>query len=146
MNWKLILQLWLFGLAMAIATVYVIPAKLESPTWIAIVLAYALLVARRAPGRFFLHGFLVGLANWVSVTGAHVILFDAYVARHAEAAAAIQAVSASPQVATSFLGPIAGMMGRFAIPVPGASGVVIGLLAWGLSRLVAPKPARAPVS
>jgi len=31
MNWMLILQLWLFGLAMAIATVYVIPPNIESP-------------------------------------------------------------------------------------------------------------------
>lgn len=32
------------------------------------------------PRKYFLHGFLVGLASWVWVTAAHVSLYDAYVA------------------------------------------------------------------
>jgi hypothetical protein len=141
MSWRLILQLWLFGLTMAIVTVYFIPSNIESPFWLAIIVACALLVARRAPGKFFLHGFLVGLANWVSVTGAHVILFDAYIARHAKEVAALQAmpVPASPRVMMSISGPIVGMMRRFGVPVPGASGIVIGSLAWMASKIVARK-------
>ena len=36
MNWKLIFLLSLFGLAMGIATVYVIPSRLEPMFWLAI--------------------------------------------------------------------------------------------------------------
>ncbi len=36
MNWKLILQLSLFGLAMAVGTVFVIPSNVEPLFWLAI--------------------------------------------------------------------------------------------------------------
>lgn len=64
MNWKLILLLSMFGLAMAIATVYVMPSRFEAPFWLVIFVTCAFVIARRAPGKFFLHGFLVGLTNW----------------------------------------------------------------------------------
>jgi hypothetical protein len=74
-----------------------------------------------------------------------VILFDAYIARHAKEVAAMQAMPlpASPRVMMSILGPFVGMMRRFGAPVPGASGIVIGLLAWMASKLVARKTTKA---
>lgn len=38
MDWKLIFQLSLFGLAMAVATVYVIPSNIEPVFWLVIFL------------------------------------------------------------------------------------------------------------
>ncbi len=38
MNWKLILQLSMFGLAMSVATVYLIPSKIEPAFWLPIFL------------------------------------------------------------------------------------------------------------
>jgi len=75
MNWKLILQLSLFGLAMAFATVYVIPSSVEPFLWLPIFVLCAWLIAKRAPGKVFLHGLLLGIMNSIWITAAHVLLF-----------------------------------------------------------------------
>ena len=80
MNFKLVLALSLFGLAMGIATVYVVPSKVEPILWLVIFVISAWAIARTAPGRPFLHGLATGLANSVWITGAHVLLYDSYVA------------------------------------------------------------------
>ena len=87
MNWKLILQLSLFGLVMGVATVFFIPSSVEPFCWLVVFLVSAYAIARGAPGRPFLHGVCVGLANCVWVTGAHILLADQYLARHAREAA-----------------------------------------------------------
>ena len=46
MNWKLIFGLSLFGLAMAIATVFVIPSKIEPFFWLAIFIICAIVIAK----------------------------------------------------------------------------------------------------
>jgi hypothetical protein len=128
MNWKLIFQLSLFGLAMGIATVFVIPSKVEPAFWLVIFLICAYLIAKRSPGKFFLHGLLLGLANSVWITAAHVLFFDAYIARHAQEAAAMQSMPlpASPRVMMALIGPIIGLI----------SGVVLGLFALVAGKLV----------
>ncbi len=127
MNGKLIFLLSLFGLAMAVGTVSVIPSKIEGVLWLPIFVTIALLVARRAPGQFFMHGFLIGLTNWVWVAAAHVILRDPYMAHHAKEAAAFQAT------------PLPSVMKRFDLPIPGLSGIIIGSLSWIASKFAAPK-------
>src|SRR5215475_13186085 len=131
MNWKVILQLAAFGLAMAIATVYVIPTRIESAAWIVVLLISAAVVALRAGRMFFLHGFLVGLANWISVTCSHVLLSGPYFARHASEAHAM--TTAAPGAA----GAIIRWCLRYNVPFPGASGVLMGFLAWAFSKLFA---------
>jgi hypothetical protein len=87
MNWNLIFRLSLFGLAMAIGTVFVIPGKVELAVWLPIFLICAYVIALRAPGKYFLHGFCVSLANCVWITGTHMLFSGPYLARHAEEAA-----------------------------------------------------------
>ena len=87
MNWKLILSLSLFGLAMAFATVLVIPSSIEPIFWLAIFLICAFLIARSRSTRHFLHGLMVGIVNCVWVTSAHIIFFDQYIATHPKEAA-----------------------------------------------------------
>ena len=60
MNWRLILMLSLFGLAMALATVWVIPSTVEPIFWLVIFIICAVIIARQVPARHFLHGLLVG--------------------------------------------------------------------------------------
>ena len=127
MDWKLILQLSLFGLAMAIATVFWIPSDVEPFFWIPILGMSAYVIAARAPGRPFLHGVLVGLANSAWVTTAHVALFEAYIARHPREAA-MAASMGSPRLVMALPGPAIGLV----------SGCVIGLAAVGLARRVRP--------
>jgi hypothetical protein len=128
MNWKLIFQLSMFGLAMSIATVFVIPSKIEPAFWLVIFLICAYLIAKRCPSLHFLHGLLLGLANSVWVTAAHVLLYDSYIARHAQEAAMMQSMTlpASPRVIMAVTGPVIGLI----------SGVIIGLFAFVAGKLV----------
>ncbi len=132
MNWKLIFQLSLFGLAMAIATVYVIPSKIEPAFWLVIFVVCAYLIAKNSPGLHFLHGLLLGLANSVWITAAHVLLYDSYIARHAQEAAMMQSapLSVSPRVMMAIVGPVVGLL----------SGVILGLFAFVAGKLVKKTP------
>ena len=84
LNCKLIGLLSLFGLAMALATVFLISSTVEPVFWLVIFIVCAYFIARRATARYFLHGFVTSLANCVWITAAHIIFYDTYVMRHAE--------------------------------------------------------------
>lgn len=128
LNGKLILALSMFGLAMGIATVFVIPSNIEPVFWLAIFLVCAYLIAKRASGRFFLHGFLVSVVNSVWITSAHVLLFDSYIARHAQEATmmAKMPMPDSPRLMILMTGLIIGV----------ASGLVLGLFCFVAAKLV----------
>ena len=135
MNWKLILQLSLFGLAMGVCTVFFIPSTVEPLFWLVIFAISAYLIVRRSPGRYFTHGVLVGLANSVWVTGAHLLLFHQYAANHPREMAmlASTAMATHPRLTMLLTGPVIGLL----------SGVVLGLFALVASRMlgVARRPA-----
>jgi hypothetical protein len=119
MNWKLVLQLSGFGFAMAFATVFVISSSIEPLFWLGIFLYCAYAIAKRAPGKPFVHGLCLGLVNSVWMTAGHVILFDSYVARHANELAMMQNSPISPRLMMLVVGPGVGLI----------SGIVIGLFA-----------------
>ena len=135
MNWKLIFSLSLFGLAMAFGTVYVIASNVEPIFWAAILLVCALVIAKRAPRSYFLHGLMVGIVNSVWVTGTHVFLFARYVAGHHREAAmmASMPLPTHPRVMMLIVGPVIGVI----------SGAILGILALALSKLVTRRHAMA---
>src|SRR5215467_10823039 len=99
MNWKLILQLSTFGLAMGLATISIIPSSLEPVFWLVIFLVCAYIIAKQSPGKPFLHGLFLGFANSIWITASHIIFFDRYVANHAREAQMMNSmpVSFSPK-------------------------------------------------
>jgi uncharacterized membrane protein len=117
MNWKLIFQLSLFGLAMGVATVFLIPSKIEPAFWLVIFLFCAYVIAKRRPAMLFLHGLLLGLAN-----------SDTYIARHAQEAAMMQSMPmpGSPRLMMTLTGPVIGLI----------SGVILGLFVLAAGKLV----------
>jgi hypothetical protein len=129
MNWKLIIQLSLFGLAMGVATVSLIPSNVEPVFWLVIFGITAYTIATRSQGRYFLHGLLVGVANSIWITASHVLLFDRYIAGHPQEAAMMTSMPLpdSPRLMMAIVGPVIGV----------ASGLVIGLFAVLAARLVA---------
>jgi hypothetical protein len=131
-NWKLILQLSMFGLAMGLATVFFIPSTIEPAFWLVIFLFCAYVIAKQCPTRRFAHGVVLGVANSIWITGAHVILFDQYIASHAREAEAMKAIPLPPQAMMLVTGPVVGVV----------SGIVIGLLAL-LAGKVLPKSSAA---
>src|ERR1041384_5121126 len=97
MNWKLIAQLSLFGLAMGLATVFYVSSSAEPFFWLAVFVISAAAIAVRGGGRPFLHGVLVGLANSVWVTACHVLLFNQYIAVHPREAAMMASMPRSEE-------------------------------------------------
>jgi len=134
MDWKLIVLLSGFGLMMAFATVFVIPSNIEPAYWLVIFLVCAYLIARRAPGRHFLHGLCVSLVNSVWITAAHVILFGQYMASHPQEAAMMKSmpVPESPRLMMVLFGPIFGSI----------FGLILGLFAFLAGKFVKPVQAR----
>lgn len=128
MNGKLILLLSMFGLAMGIATVFVIPSKIEPLFWLAIFVFCAVVIAKKAPEKPFLHGLCTSLVNSVWITSAHVLFFDAYIARHAQEAAMSAKMPLSPRLMMAVTGPLIGLV----------SGLVLGLFAVIASKFVKP--------
>src|SRR5262245_56126638 len=118
---------------MAVATVYVIPSNIEPFAWLVIFLACAAVIAKQAPGKYFLHGLMVSIVNSIWITAAHVLLFDAYIAHHAKEAAMMNGLPISPKLMMACTGPIVGVI----------SGLVLGLFAWIASKIVGRRPAAA---
>ena len=130
MNWKLIFLLSLFGLAMGLATVSLIPSNIEPFCWLVIFVISSISIAKYAPGKFFLHGFCVSLVNSVWITAAHCAMFYTYIANHPEYIQAIDglppALAEHPRRMMLVIGPITGIL----------SGVILGLFAWVASKII----------
>jgi hypothetical protein len=128
MKWKLIFLLSLFGLAMAFATVFWIPLKFEPVFWLVIFIICGYLIAKNCTDRYFLHGFLVGLANCFWITGIHAIYFHTYMANHPGMAQrmADMPMADHPLRMMAFTSPVVGIV----------SGLVLGLFAFLATKLV----------
>jgi len=137
MNCKLILQLSIFGLAMGIATVFVIPSNIEPMFWVAIFVISASLISKHCKRLFFLNGFMVSIVNSVWVTSAHVLLFDAYSARHASEMEMMARLpfGESPRLLMILMAPVFGIV----------SGVVLGLFSYVAHRIRNASRAKAQV-
>jgi hypothetical protein len=119
-NWKLIFLLSMFGLVMGIATVFLIPSKIEPTFWLAIFIVCAYFISKQTEKPFF-HGLLLGLANSLWITASHLLLFNQYLANHPREAAMMISMPLpdSPRVMMALIGPVVGLV----------SGVIIGLFA-----------------
>jgi hypothetical protein len=128
MNWKLIFQLSLFGLAMAIATVYWVPSNIEPLFWFLIFLICSYIIAKKTDSKYFLHGFTTSLANCIWITGIHILLFETYLANHPQEAEmmAKMPMPDSPRLMMLMTGPVVGII----------SGLVLGLFAFIASKIV----------
>ena len=121
MNWKLTLQLSLFGLIMAIATVFWIPSNIEWIFWLVIFIFCAYTLSRKCDIKLFWNGFIVGIFNCVYVTSAHVFFYTTYLANHQAEMESMKnsAMAEHPQIMMLITGPIIGIL----------SGCVLGLFA-----------------
>jgi hypothetical protein len=128
MNWKLIISLSLFGLFMALGTVFFIPSNIEPLFWLLIFVTCAYLIAKKASGKYFLHGFLTSLVNCIWVTGFHVLLFKTYLGNHPQEAEMMtkMPMPTHPRMMMLVMGPIVGII----------SGLVLGLFSFIASKLV----------
>ena len=128
MNWKLILQLSLFGLVMAIATVFWIPGNIEFIFWLPIFIICAYIIAKQCSSKYFLHGFLVSIFNSFWITTAHIIFSTTYLAHHQQEMEmmAKMPMPDSPRLMMLAVGPFFGIV----------FGLILGLFAFIASKLV----------
>jgi hypothetical protein len=132
MNWKLIIQLASFGIAMGMGTAFFIPPGIEPVLWLVLFTLSAYAIARRCAQRRFLNGLAVGLLDSLLKTAMHVLFFAAYADRHPATIASIQRLSAATSPRTILL---------LSSPVWGLTfGAVIGLFAMLLAALNPPRP------
>jgi len=122
MNWPLIFKLSLFGLAMAIATVFWIPGSTELWYWLIIFIICAWFIARNCGSKYFFHGFMVSILNSIYITSAHILFYDTYIANHAEEAEMMlkMPMPDSPRLMMLLVGPFFGilfglLLGLFAV-------------------------------
>ena len=117
MNWKLILQLSLFGLVMGVATVFLIPSNIEPFFWLPILVFCGYWIARHTATGRFLHGLLLGVVNSIWITGAHILFFEQYIQHHAQESAMMANSPLPARLMMGVVGLISGLV----------SGAVIGL-------------------
>jgi amino acid permease len=131
MNYRLIFRLSLFGLAMAIATVFWISSNVEPFFWLVIFSICAYTIALKSSRRYFLTGFWVSIANCIWITAAHLIFFQTYITNHPQEADMLSKMPApdSPRVMMLLMGPVIGIL----------SGLVLGLFAYIASRILQKK-------
>ena len=126
MNWRLIIQLSGFGLAMAIGTVWWIPSSLEPFLWLAIFIYCAYIVANQCSDKYFLYGLLISLVNSIWVTSAHVIFFSDYAANHSAEIKMTPFLPQHPRLMMLIIGPLIGLV----------SGLVLGLFCFAAAKFV----------
>ena len=124
MSWKLIFTLSLFGLAMAVASLFGL-GLFEFVIWLVIFIVYAWIIATRAPGKYFLHGFLVSIVNSVWITVIHVAFFSIYVRNNPQMVQGAPP-GMNPRVIMIAAGPVVGVI----------LGVLAGLFAFFASKIV----------
>ena len=129
-NWKLIFQLSILGLIMAIATISLIPQNIEPYFWLVVFIVNAYLVARKAPGKYFLHGFLISIINCVWITAAHVLFASTYLANHSQYQ---QMIASMPDMMKNHERLAMIFMG---LPFGIGFGLVLGLFCFIASKLV----------
>jgi hypothetical protein len=112
MNWKLVLQLAVFGIAMGLGTVFFVPSAVEPILWLIVFLLSAYTIAKHCVRLQFLNGLLVGLLDSLLKTTVHMVFFNAYVARHPQEIAMIRQMTSaiSPRQLILLSSPIWGLL------------------------------------
>jgi len=127
MNWKLIFALSLFGVAMAVASLFGLTGRAEPLLWLVIFIIYAWLIAKYASGKYFLHGLLVSVLNSIWITAIHAAFFSRYVLNNPEMVRGFPP-GMNPRVLMILVGPIVGVL----------FGLLAGLFAWIASKIIKP--------
>lgn len=124
MNWKLIFALSLFGLAMAIGSLFGL-GMAEPLLWLAIFIICAWLIAKRAPGKYFLHGFLMSVVNSIWITAIHATFFTIYAKNNPQFVQSAPP-GMNPRVLMIVMGPVFGVL----------FGLIAGLFAFIAAKIV----------
>lgn len=131
MDRKLVGMLSVAGVVMGIASVMGWTQHREGVLWVVIAIASAFVIAREAPGKYFLHGLWSGLLAGIASSLIQCGMYGTYIANNPDTAAQIQTMPANwnPRVMLLIFAPLLGF----------ANGLVIGLLSWLGARMLKPR-------
>lgn len=131
MNKNSIFKLSFFGLAMAFATISLIPSVIEPVCWLVIFIICAYIIAKKCNRHYFLNGFMVCLLNAVWITSAHILFFNTYMANHLDEAAMMAETPMPTHLRLMMLitGPVIGII----------SGLVLGMFSFVASKVLKKK-------
>jgi hypothetical protein len=131
MNWKLIGLLCGFGVLMGGASVLGLTKGMEGLLWLVIGVICVWLIVWRAPVRFFLHGFFVGLIGGAVAPVVQFLFFATYRANNPELATRFAEIPGGmePKYFFLMLTPIIGL----------ASALALGLVCWLAAKLIGKK-------
>lgn len=137
MSWKLVLSLTLLGAVVGMASVLGLSGVAAAIGWTLVAVICAGQIARRAPGRPFLHGFLTGVLGSALATLVQVALISIYLENQPDIAAELEAMATTltPRTLILISAPFLGAVG----------GLVLGLLSWIAARIEAKDGSRPTV-
>jgi len=141
MNMRLVLALSLLpGLAMGALGVYGVVPGWHLAIWLAIAIGSGVLLARGAPGKFFLHGFVAGFVGMCVGTLVELAFLPQYLAHNTSAVDSFKQLPAQWPLAIVIL---------IAMPFTSAlyacvTGLAASLAAWPLRRNEQPAVRPAP--
>ncbi len=128
LNWRIILLLSGFGLAMGIASVFGITTGIEGLLWLIIGIFSAVVIAMKVQSKHFLHGLLVGIIGGLVASFVQVIFFPTYLTNNPESAKEMTQIPGgpNPRFFVLMLAPIISV----------ASGLILGALSWVAAKIV----------
>lgn len=137
MNIRLILMLSLFGLVAAVASILgYLQSGLETVVTAVIAIVCSLVLARQAPGKFFLHGLVTGFISGALMSLAQAAFMSTYLAHNPKAAETFKTLPANmtPAILVLVMTPL----------TAGLNGAVTGLLTWLAVRFMRPRSVTNP--
>ena len=128
MNWKLIFTLNLFAVVIGTVSLFGLTGHFEWVIWLGVFIIYAWLIAKHAPGKFFLHGFMVSLINGIIIGVIHAVFLRFYLLHNLEVFMNLHSLprNIDLRLFTLCVGPIVGAL----------LGLISGLFAWIASKII----------
>lgn len=128
MNWKIILLLSFFGVVVGFAEVYGLSGIAELIVWLVVFVVFAVVIAKRQEGDYFVHALLASILAgfWVGVI--HAAFINTYVAHNPQLRAGVTMMpkSSHPRLIMVMMGPFIGSV----------AGVVAGVMAAVAGKIV----------
>jgi hypothetical protein len=128
MNWRLILSLSQFGVAMGVASVLGLAQGYGGILWSLIGIFCAIWIARKLRTRHFVHGLLTGAIGGGIAPLIQVPFFSTYLTNNPRAVADLKQLPAGLSVQTFFLILI--------LVIAVLSGLALGLLSWAAGKII----------
>lgn len=128
MNWRLILFLSIFGVAVGFAGVLGLPGRTEALMWLIIIVICAVAIVQKTSGKYFLHAFITSIISRVWVGIIHAVFISTYLTNHHVIRGIYRTMplSSHRRILTIIAEPAIGL----------SVGVIAGLITFGVGKIM----------